>query len=88
MKALRIGNNILIGTPCDYSGELMPEVLQVAERRNLNLIITSFNGGYIGYITHDRHYDLNLYETRIMNWYGPQNGVYFQDIIQKILKKI
>ena len=88
IKALRIGNNILIGTPCDYSGELMPEVLRVAKRRNLNLIITSFNGGYVGYITHDRHYDLNSYETRIMNWYGPQNGVYFQDIIQKILKKV
>ncbi len=88
IKALRIGNNVLIGTPCDYSGELMPEVLQVAKSENLNLIVTSFNGGYVGYITHDRHYDLNSYETRVMNWYGPQNGVYFQDIIQKILKKI
>ncbi len=88
IKALRIGNNVLIGTPCDYSGELMPEVLTVAKSRNLNLIVTSFNGGYIGYITHDRHYDLNSYETRVMNWYGPQNGVYFQDIIQKILLKL
>jgi neutral ceramidase len=88
IKALRIGNNVLIGTPCDYSGELMPEVLQAAKSRNLNLIVTSFNGGYIGYITHDRHYNLNSYETRIMNWYGPQNGLYFQDIIQKILKKL
>ena len=88
IKALRIGNNVLIGTPCDYSGELMPEVLASAKSKNLNLIVTSFNGGYIGYITHDRHYDLNSYETRTMNWYGPQNGVYFQDIIQKILKKI
>jgi len=88
IKALRIGSNILIGTPCDYSGELMPEVLRVASRRNLNLIVTSFNGGYVGYITHDRHYELNSYETRVMNWYGPQNGVYFQNIIQKILNKI
>lgn len=88
IKALRIGSNILIGTPCDYSGELMPEVLRVANGRNLNLIVTSFNGGYVGYITHDRHYELNSYETRVMNWYGPQNGIYFQDIIQKILKKI
>jgi neutral ceramidase len=88
IKALRIGNNVLIGTPCDYSGELMPEVLAAAKSRNLNLIVTSFNGGYVGYITHDRHYDLNSYETRVMNWYGPQNGVYFQDIIQKILRKI
>lgn len=88
IKALRIGNIVLIGTPCDYSGELMPEVLQAAKSKSLNLIVTSFNGGYVGYITHDRHYDLNSYETRTMNWYGPQNGVYFQGIIQKILRKI
>ncbi len=31
LKALRIGNNVLIGTPCDYSGELMPEVLASAK---------------------------------------------------------
>jgi neutral ceramidase len=88
IKALRIGKNIMIGTPCDYSGELMPEVIKTARNRNLNLIVTSFNGGYVGYITHDRHYDLNSYETRVMNWYGPQNGVYFQEMIEKILKKI
>ncbi len=88
IKALKIGNNVLIGTPCDYSGELMPEVLATAKSKNLHLIVTSFNGGYVGYITHDRHYDLNAYETRVMNWYGPQNGVYFQDIIQKILRKL
>ena len=88
IKALRIGKNVMIGTPCDYSGELMPEVIKTARNRNLNLIVTSFNGGYVGYITHDRHYNLNSYETRTMNWYGPQNGVYFQEMIEKILKKI
>ncbi len=88
IKALKIGKNVMIGTPCDYSGELMPEIITTARNRNLNLIITSFNGGYIGYITHDRHYDLNSYETRVMNWYGVQNGVYFQEMIKKILDKI
>ncbi len=88
MKAMKIGKNVMIGTPCDYSGELMPDVIRTARNRNLNLIVTSFNGGYVGYITHDRHYNLNSYETRVMNWYGPQNGVYFQEMIQKILEKI
>jgi neutral ceramidase len=88
IKALKIGENVMIGTPCDYSGELMPEVIKTAQNRNLNLIVTSFNGGYVGYITHDRHYDFNSYETRVMNWYGPQNGVYFQEMIQKILGKL
>ncbi|MCU0470082.1 MAG: neutral/alkaline non-lysosomal ceramidase N-terminal domain-containing protein [Arcicella sp.] len=87
IKVLKIGNNLMIGTPCDYSGELMPEVLKIARNKKHNLIITSFNGGYVGYITHDRHYDLNAYETRVMNWYGPQNGVYFQDIILRLLER-
>jgi len=87
MKALKIGNNVLIGTPCDYSGELMPEIVRTAQFKKLNLMVTSFNGGYVGYITHDRHYDLDAYETRVMNWYGPQNGIYFQEIIQEILNK-
>jgi neutral ceramidase len=88
IKALRIGKTVMIGTPCDYSGELMPEIIKTAQNRNLNLIVTSFDGSYIGYITHDRHYDLNAYETRVMNWYGPQNGIYFQEIIKKILRKL
>ena len=88
IRALKIGKIVMIGTPCDYSGELMPEVIKAARNRNLNLIVTSFNGGYVGYITHDRHYDLNSYETRVMNWYGVQNGVYFQGMIEKILGKI
>ena len=88
IRALKIGKIVMIGTPCDYSGELMPEVIKAARNRNLNLIVTSFNGGYVGYITHDRHYDLNSYETRVMNWYGVQNGVYFQEMIEKILGKI
>ena len=48
---------------------------------------TSFDGSYVGYITEDSHYDLNRYETRVMNWYGPQNGQYFQEIINSILTK-
>lgn len=87
MKALKIDKTVMIGTPCDFSGELMPTLLQTAESKKLNLIVTSFNGSYVGYITHDRHYDLNSYETRMMNWYGPQNGVYFQGIIKQILSK-
>lgn len=87
IKVFQIGNTVLLGTPCDYSGELMPEVLAEARHHQLNLIVTSFNGSYVGYITHDRHYDLNSYETRVMNWYGPQNGVYFQEIIKQTLKR-
>jgi hypothetical protein len=65
----------------------MPEVLKTAQNQHLNLIVTSFDGSYVGYITEDNHYDLNSYETRVMNWYGPQNGQYFQEMINSILTK-
>ena len=87
LKALRIGNTALLGTPCDFSGELSAE-LQRDRRDGLNLMITSFDGGYIGYITPDRYYDRATYETRDMNWFGPYNGNYFKEMMTGLLKKI
>ncbi|CAN5466535.1 hypothetical protein BH23BAC1_BH23BAC1_03330 [soil metagenome] len=85
---MRIGNNVWVGTPCDFSGELIPDFQDVVREENINLLVTSFNGGYIGYITLDQYYDLNKYETRAMNWFGPYNGAYFGEIINRVLKKI
>jgi hypothetical protein len=78
MKVFQLGNTIFVGTPCDYSGELMPEVLKTAKAQHLNLIVTSFDGSYVGYITEDNHYDLNKYETRVMNWYDLRTGNIFK----------
>ena len=49
-------------------------------------MITSFNGGYMGYVTKDEWYDEDLYETRTMNWYGPYNGAYFEELIEGIIE--
>lgn len=88
LKALRIGKTALLGTPCDFSGELSVELQPVARRDSLNLMITSFDGGYIGYITPDRYYDRATYETRDMNWFGPYNGDYFKEMMTGLLGKI
>ena len=88
ISVLLLGKNLLIGTPCDFSGELALPLYEFARQRRLNLTITSFNGDYIGYITKDDWYDLEKYETRTMNWYGPGNGRYFSEIIQKIISAI
>ena len=85
ISGLLLGNVLFIGTPCDFSGELAIPLYQYAKERGLELIITSFNGGYIGYITKDEWYDLEKYETRTMNWYGPGNGAYFSEIIRKLI---
>jgi hypothetical protein len=88
IKALRLGNIVMIGTPCDFSGELVKNFDLISKKKNIHTIITSFNGGYIGYITDDRHYNLPKSETMEMNWYGPYNGAYFTEIINRILVKI
>ena len=51
-------------------------------------MVTSFDGGYIGYVTPDRYYDRATYETRDMNWFGPYNGNYFKEMMVGLLNKI
>lgn len=88
LKALRIGHTVLLGTPCDFSGELVADFNRTAAKRGVNLMITSFDGGYVGYITPDRYYDRPTYETRDMNWFGPYNGAYFEEMMLGLLGKI
>lgn len=83
-----LGNTLIIGLPCDFSGEIMAELDKYATQKGINLMITSFNGSYTGYITHDMLYDLDLYETTTMSWYGFQNGKYFKEIVKDIVDKI
>nr|WP_293845865.1 neutral/alkaline non-lysosomal ceramidase N-terminal domain-containing protein [uncultured Arsenicibacter sp.] len=87
LKALRIGKTVFVGTPCDFSGMLVPALQPVARQKALNLVVTSFNGGYIGYITPDQYYHLGRYETNDMNWFGPQNGDYFVEMMSGLIRK-
>lgn len=86
IEVMQINDVLLIGLPCDFSGELALPLYKLARRRGLNLVITSFNGGYIGYVPKDEWYELNKYETRTMSWYGADNGDYFTEIIQRIIE--
>ncbi len=88
IKALRIGNILMVGVPCDFSGELMPELTAYAAKKGLHLMVTSFNGGYVGYITNDKYFDRDLYETKTMSWFGPYNGAYFQEAIKDLIDKM
>ena len=87
---LRIGNLLIVGTPSDFSGELVEPIEKSISNKELNLMINSFNGGYVGYITEDKWYDkndINTYETYTMNWYGPYNGIYFSKLIKEVINK-
>lgn len=79
LTGLRFGNQLMLGAPCDFSGELTTPFYTRASAKGFDAMITSFNGSYVGYITLDKHYDIDHYETRIMNWYGPGNGAYFSE---------
>jgi hypothetical protein len=76
---------VFAGTPCDFSGELVNELDSVANGKGRRLIVTSFNGGYIGYVTDSRRYRLNTYETRTMGWFGYGTGDYINDIIARLI---
>jgi len=88
LTALRLGNILFLGTPCDFSGELALEIQKQMPPGPDKLIVTSFNGGYIGYITPDKYYDLKKYETRDMNLFGPYNGAYLSEMMQLLLQKL
>ena len=85
VSMFKLNDLVMIGLPCDFSGELAVELYEYAKSKNLNLIISSFNGGYAGYVTDDKWYDLEKYEPRSMSWYGHDNGAYFVEIVKLLI---
>lgn len=83
----QVGNTLMIASSGELSGVFYEKWEELAQSKGLNLIITTFNGGYIGYITPDELYDENFHEVREMNWYGPGNGRYFDEMVIKIIEK-
>jgi hypothetical protein len=77
---IKFGDLNLIGTPCDYSASLYKPS---AQRKT---IITSFNGGYIGYATNDEIRSYSHQENTTMSWYGPSLGSYLNSLIVEIQK--
>jgi neutral ceramidase len=85
LTALRLGDVVMLGTPCDFSGEFSNRLDSFAAQKNLTALVTSFNGGYIGYITPISRYDVDHYETQLMNWYAPGTGEYIETCLEKLL---
>lgn len=83
----QIGNLMMITSSGELSGVFYEEWEKLASENGLNLIVTTFNGGYIGYITPDELYDEHYHEVRETNWYGPGNGTYFDELMKRTIKK-
>jgi hypothetical protein len=88
LTALRIGNIVMLGVPCDFSGEFNRGLDSLAARHGMTAMVTSFNGGYIGYVTPGKYYDVDHYETRLMNWYGPGNGEYVEKCMERLMSTV
>ncbi|HEY4652451.1 MAG TPA: neutral/alkaline non-lysosomal ceramidase N-terminal domain-containing protein [Pontibacter sp.] len=86
VSSLQVGSAVFLGAPADYSGEFVSTLQQQATQQNQQLIVTSFNGGYMGYLTPSQHYFLDEYEVRDMNFYGRWGGNYLTDILRQVLK--
>ncbi|MCX2741098.1 neutral/alkaline non-lysosomal ceramidase N-terminal domain-containing protein [Pontibacter anaerobius] len=87
ITSLQLGDVVFLGAPADYSGEFVAQIRQQALAQGQQAIVTSFNGGYIGYITPDKYYNLQEYETRSMNFFGPYSGSYLTEIMLRQLQQ-
>ncbi|RDC64191.1 hypothetical protein AHMF7616_02803 [Adhaeribacter pallidiroseus] len=85
LSMLQAGPVQFMGTPCDFSGELLPEITVPNSKRKI--VVTSFNGSYIGYVTPAKYYNLKKYETHDMNFFGPYTGTYLTEMINLIIQK-
>ncbi|HTF19443.1 MAG TPA: neutral/alkaline non-lysosomal ceramidase N-terminal domain-containing protein [Chryseolinea sp.] len=85
LTGLRVGNLLMLGTPCDFSGEFYPKLDSAAQVNGMQLMVSSFNGGYIGYVTPREYYDVDHYETQLMNWYGPGTGEYLMACMEMLI---
>ena len=85
ISALEIGDLMMFGTPADFSGEFSSSLDSIASTEERHLITTSFNGGYIGYLTPEKYYDNKYFETQLMNWYAPGTGEFVRDVIAQII---
>ncbi len=94
IHGVRLGDAVLVGTPCDFSGELAVELKTWAAGLGVDLWLLSFNGDYMGYISPDRYYRTAArsgregYEMYTMSWHGPQQGEIFTRLIRHLVGEL
>lgn len=84
LQAVRIGGVVWVSTPCDFSGELALGVKDHLRARGSDAVVTSFNGGYVGYVIPRKYYHLPGYEPRTMSFHGPNVPDYFDETIRAL----
>ncbi|WPP48807.1 neutral/alkaline non-lysosomal ceramidase N-terminal domain-containing protein [Catalinimonas niigatensis] len=82
ITGIRLGDVMMVGTPADYSGMLYKQL----HAEDIHLVVSSFNGSYIGYVIPDTYYDQEHREARELNWFGPFTGSYMTEVMNKFIR--
>ncbi len=82
---VRLDDLLWVTLPVEYSGMLSAPLRRKAQALGLTLVLTCFNGEYLGYVLPDRHYkQFGLYEAR-MNFLGPYGGSFITTLIETLI---
>lgn len=84
LQGFRFGDRVWLSTPCDFSGELALELKAAWRPRGVGVVVTSFNGDYVGYVIPAKYYHRDGYEPRTMSFFGPQLPDYFMDALNGV----
>lgn len=88
LQALKINDLIWATAPSDFSGETAVAYKNALAKRGFDAMVTSFNGGYTGYIIPCKYYHLNAYESRMMNWFGPSYNPFINHMLGEMMNKV
>lgn len=93
LHGLRINDLVMLGAPCDFSGELSREMKIEAAAEGRDLWCLSFNGDYAGYISPDKYYltadkDEEGYEMYVMSWCGPNQSAFFCGLMDEMADRL
>ena len=87
LHVVRIGKTVLAGFPGDYGCDLALALDERFSGSGLELIPTSFNGDWRGYlVSSDLFFKYLRYETRLMNFFGPFAGEYLNDLAKRMIE--
>ena len=80
LQGLQLNHLVWITLPYELSGEYGLDLKNAVEVAGHQLVLTSFNGQYLGYITPTKYYYYDTYEASLMGWYGPSMGDYLMEL--------
>ncbi|MCM4168581.1 hypothetical protein KCTC52924_02158 [Arenibacter antarcticus] len=80
LQGFQLNNLIWLALPYELSGEYGLDLKNALEAEGYQMVLSSFNGQYLGYIIPPKYYYYDTYEAALMGWYGPSMGDYLMEL--------